>query len=399
MITTAPELSRLAETPDELNKAYDACSDILAQEPARHDIWYFRSQIVAKSAGCVGKLHFAIRDVEQALVSSPDNREYLISLQDHLRRADRAADRLQVLRRLAAFDGEDSVFAAAAAAMEEGRNEKMAVLRWADSHALDEDSVLNPGIWTMAQLRELSAGIQARQFDTLCRSFGAGREMSEYQHIVEEFAKRAGTQLKHVSIQADLASRTHRRPRELLRHANVVPDAPFNFVLVEHGERAIASAGFAFCYADGKVEIVVHQLQGTAGSQQTLAGLRWEHLLLSTIERFAADHDCAAVRIQSAEANTWVQRMHQWLIERGVIADDVPVKALFESGDLTDRAREEWQSWQEEESRHPYFTRYIGFVDPRTMLLRYDKTARRRHYRLCEKNDAGMQYWRKAVRP
>jgi hypothetical protein len=399
MITTSPELSGLAETPDELNKAYDLCTGILAQEPARHDLWYLRSQIVAKNAGCVGKLHFAIRDVEQALVSSPDNREYLISLQDHLRRADRVADRLRVLRRLAGLDGDDSVFAAAAAAVEEERNDKMAVLRWAESHPLDENSVLDPGTWTMDQLAELSAEIPAKQFDTLCRSFVAGRAMSEYQHIVEEFAKRAGIQLKHVSIQADLASRTHRRPRELLRHANVVPDGPFNFVLVEHGEHAIASAGFAFCYADGKVEIVVHQLQGTAGSQQTLGGLRWEHLLLSTIERFAADHDCAAVRIQSAETNSWVQRMHQWLIERGVIAEDVPVKALFEPGDLTDKAREEWQSWQEEESRHPYFTRYIGFVDPRTMLLRYDKTARRRHYRLCEEHDAGMKYWRKAVTP
>jgi hypothetical protein len=399
MIMTAPELSGLAETPDELNKAYDACSGILAQEPARHDLWYLRSQIVAKNAGCVGKLHFAIRDVEQALAASPDNREYLISLQDHLRRADHVADRLQVLRRLAELDGDDSAFAAAAAAVEEERNEKMAVLRWADSHVLEEDSVLNPGTWTMDQLAKLSAGIPAKQYDALCRGFVAGREMSEYQHIVEEFAKRAGTQLKHVSIQADLASRTHRRPRELLRHANVVPDGPFNFVLVEHGEHAIASAGFAFCHADGKVEIMVHQLQGTAGSQQTLGGLRWEHLLLSTIERFAAEHDCAAVRIQSAETNTWVQRMHQWLIERGVIAESIPAKALFEPGDLTDKAREAWQRWQEEESSHPYFTRYIGFVDPRTMLLRYDKTARRRHYRLCEEHDAGVKYWRKAVRP
>jgi hypothetical protein len=399
MITTAPELSRLAETPEELNKAYDLCTGILAQEPARHDIWYLRSQIVAKNAGCVGKLPFAIRDVEQALASSPDNREYLISLQDHLHKADRVADRLQVLRRLADLDGEDSVFAAAAAAVEEERNEKMAVLRWADSHALEEDSALNPGTWTTDQLAELSAGIPAKQFDTLCRSFVSGRPMSEYQHIVEEFAKRAGIQLKHVSIQADLASRMHRRPRELLRHANVVPDGPFNFVLVEHGEHAIASAGFAFCHADGEAEIVVHQLQGTAGSHQTLGGLRWEHLLLSTIERFASDHDCAAVRIQSAETNSWVKRMHQWLIERGVIAEDVPVKALFESGDLTDKARKEWQRWQEEESSHPYFTRYIGFVDPRTMLLRYDKTARRRHYRLCEMHDAGVKYWRKAVRP
>ncbi len=33
------------------------------------------------------------------------------------------------------------------------------------------------------------------------------------------------------------------------------------------------------------------------------------------------------------------------------------------------------------------------------MLLRYDKTARRRHYRLCEEHDAGMKYWRKAVKP
>ncbi len=339
MITTAPELSGLAETPEELNKAYDVCTGILAQEAARHDLWYLRSQIVAKNAGCVGKLHFAIRDVEQALVASPDNRKYLISLQDHLHGADRVTDRPRILRRLAELDGEDSVFAAATAAVEEERNEKMAVLRWAESHPLDEDAALNPGIWTMDQLGELSAGIP--QFHTLCRSFVAGRAMSEYQHIVEEFAKRAGILLKHVSIQADIASRTHRRPRELLRHANVVPDGPFNFVLVEHGEHAIASAGFEFCYADGKVEIVVHQLQGTAGSQQTLGGLRWEHLLLSTIERFAADHDCAAVRIQSAETNTWIQRMHQWLIERGVIAESIPVKALFEPGDvdLTRRAR------------------------------------------------------------
>ncbi len=399
MIVTSLEISRLAETPDELNKAYDVCTGILEQEPARHDIWYLRSKIVAKNAGRVEKLHFAIRDVEQALVYTPDNREYLISLQNYLRRADRAADRVQVLRRLAQIDGEDSAFAAAAAAVEEGRNEKMAALRWVESHPLEEDSALNPGIWTMEQLRELSAGIPGEQFDTLCRSFVSGRSMSEYQHVVEEFAKRAGIQLKHVSIQADLASRTHRRPRELLRHANVAPDGPFNFVLVEHGEHAIASAGFTFCYVEGKAEIVVRQLQGTAGSQLTLGGLRWEHLLLSTIERFAADHDCAAVRIQSAETNTWVQRMHQWLIERGVIAESIPVKALFESGDLTNRAREEWQSWQDEESRHPYFTRYLGFVDPRTMLLRYDKTARRRHYRLCEKHDAGVKYWRKAVKP
>jgi hypothetical protein len=399
MIMTSPELSRLAETPDELNKAYDVCTGILAQDPARHDIWYRRSQIVAKNAGCVGKLHFAIWDVEQALVSSPDNREYLISLQKHLRRADRPVDRLHVLRRLAELDGEDSAFAAAASAAEEGRNEKIAVLRWAESHPLDEDSALNPGIWTLEQLRELSAGIPAEPFDTLCRSFVCGREMSEYRIIVEEFAKRAGAQLKHVRIQADLASLTHRRPRELLRHANVVPDGPFNFVLVEHGEHAIASAGFAFCHADGKAEIVVHQLQGTAGSQQALGGLRWEHLLLSTIERFAADHGCAAVRIQSVETNKWVRRMHRWLIERGAISESVPVKTLFESGALTDKAREAWQSWQEEESRHPYFTRYIGFVDPRTMLLRYDKTARRRHYVPCVDPNAGVKYWRKAVTP
>jgi hypothetical protein len=398
MIATSPELPRLAETPDELNRAYDACTSILAEEPARHDVWHRRSQIVGKNSGCVGKLHFAVADLDQALLLSPDNREYLTDLQDHLRRADRVANRLSVLRRLATLSGDDSVFAVAASVVERGGNEKIALLRWAESHPLDEDSPLYPGAWNMEQLREFSETVSAQQFDALCGPFTRGREMSEYRPILEEFAKRAGTQLKHVSIHADVASRTHRRPRELLRHANVVPDALFNFVLVEHGEHAIASAGFEFDCIGDKVEIIVHQLQGTAGSQEILGGLRWEHLLLSAIESFAADHDCAAVRIQSAETNSWVGRMHRWLIERSVISESIPLRALFESGELIDRAREEWQKWQEEESSHPYFTRYIGFVDPRTMLLRYDKTARRRHYRRCEEAESEMKYWRKAVK-
>jgi hypothetical protein len=91
--------------------------------------------------------------------------------------------------------------------------------------------------------------------------------------------------------------------------------------------------------------------------------------------------------------------MHRWLLERDVLAESAPVRALFESGDLADRARQEWQRWQEEESSHPYFTRYIGFVDPRTMLLRYDKTARRRHYVPVNDGDGTTMYWRKAVRP
>jgi hypothetical protein len=398
MITTSPELPRLAETPDELDRAYDACTSILTAEPARHDVWHRRSQIVAKNSGCVGKLYFAIADLDQALLLSPDNREYLTDLQEHLRRADRAADRLSVLRGLTTLSGDDSAFAVAASAVERRGNEKIALLRWAESHPLDEDSPLYPGAWTMEQLRELSDEIPAQQFDALCGLFTSGREMSEYRPIVEEFAKRAGTQLNHVSIQADVASRTHRRPRELLRHANVVPDALFNFVLVEDGEHAIASAGFEFDWIGDKVEIVVHQLQGTAGSQHILGGLRWEHLLLSVIESFAADHNCAAIRIQSAETNSWVNRMHQWLIERSVISESVPLQALFESEELIDRAREEWQKWQEEESSHPYFTRYIGFVDPRTMLLRYDKTARRRHYRRCEEPNTETRYWWKAVK-
>ena len=397
MSAGAIHIPELSANPADLDRAYDVCTSILEREPNRAGIWYLRSQIVRRNAGCVEKLWFAVSDLRQALAREPDNRDYLIDLQETLRRLGQTAARLAVLRQLIHLTANHSVFAAVAAAVESGRNEKMAILQWAQSACVELEGPLNPGAWHSDQIKELASGIPQEEFDSLCSAFNAGCAMDEYAAIVNRFTSATAGSCGRLSIHADMASRSHRQPGQLVRHANIVPDAPFHFVLVQDTEHAVASVGFSFCWINGRVEIVVQQLQGTPGSRAALGSARWEHLLLAVLESFAAGRRCSGIRIVSAESNPWLHRMRRWMIARRVITDAVPLNALLESRELAEKARENWRQWWEQESRHPYFTRYIGFVDPQKLLLRYDKTARRRHYVPCEGPEPVARYWRTAV--
>jgi hypothetical protein len=185
---------------------------------------------------------------------------------------------------------------------------------------------------------------------------------------------------------------------------NIVPGGTCHFVLTLDGEHALASIGFVFSQAYGKLELIVRQIQGTRGSQPVLALLRWEEVLLSVLERFGREHGFEAVRVIAAESNPWVHRMHRWMIERGVIQSATPISALFQRGKLFDRAKASWENWWQEESQHPYYTRYLGLLDPRMLLLRYDRAAEKSGYDLCDEawdatgNAQLTQYWRKALR-
>ncbi len=384
---------------EELNREYDMYSRILAGNSLDPDLWYRRSLVVRKNSGCAGKLVFAVADLQQAIALSPNNRDYLASLQDALRRLGRNAERLAVLRQLTELEGKHSIYATIAAAIEGGRNEKMAVLRWAETNPLERGSPLDPGIWSYAQAQDLTCGCPSHRDRQDFRIFVDGRVMSAYDDIIKYYVRTTAGGVGELCIHADIASRIHQRPHELLRHANIAPDCPFHLVLVDRQENALASVGFSFCCTNGNTEITVEQLQGTVGSQPVLGSVRWEHLLLAAIERFAAERRCTAVRIVSSESNIWIQRMYRWMIERAVIPESLPLRALFEDGNLVEKARDAWDRWKEQEAKHPYFTRYIGFVDVGKMLLRYDKTARRRHYRPFKGPDGITQYWRKTITP
>jgi hypothetical protein len=383
---------------DTFNREYDMYSQLLAGDAMNPDFWYQRSRVVQKNSGCVGKLVFAVADLRRALALCPNNKAHLADLQDTLRRLGQNADRLAVLHRLIELEGQHSAYAAIVTAIESGHNEKMAVLRWAENNSLASDSWLDPGVWSYEQVQDqLVCEYSSQQAHQDFGIFLDGRIMNEYADIIKRYVRTTVAGIGELRIQADIVSRIHQRPRQLLRHVNIVPDGPFHFVLIDQRENAVASAGFSFCCTNGNTEITVDQLQGTPGAHEVLGSVRWEHLLLGAIEQFAVERQCAAVRVLSSESNPWVERMHRWMIERDVIPESLSLKSLFGERDLMDRARNEWNQWWDQEAKHPYFTRYIGFVDIGKALLRYDKTARRRHYRPCKGADGAMKYWRKVV--
>jgi hypothetical protein len=211
-------------------------------------------------------------------------------------------------------------------------------------------------------------------------------------------------EVSRLSIQADVTSPGKGRPATAARHLNIVPGGWCHFVLTLDGEHALASIGFVFSRAYGELEIIVRQIQGTKGSHTVLSRLRWEEVLLSVLERFGREHGFEAVRVIAAESNPWVHRMHRWMIERGVIEPTVSLSALFQRGTLFERAKSSWEDWWREESQHPYFTRYLGLLDPRMLRLRYDRAAEKRDYYPCNEafdaagNTQATMYWRKALR-
>jgi hypothetical protein len=399
-------LSRLepATESERQNQEYDMYSEILARGDSNPEHWYRRSRVVEKNAGCLAKLSFAVADLQQALARDPDNCCYLERLQANLRKLGDTEERSLVLRRLADLDGDGSPYQAVLEALLEGRNERLAFLRWMESNGFPQVYARQSGLLHDEDIGELSRGLPAECAGLLRDVFNAGRVLDGYDDLIGLGLRVPTSEVSRLAIHADVTSPGIERPATLARHVNIVPGGSCHFVLTLDEEHALASIGFVFSQAYGSLELIVRQIQGTKGAQPVLSWLRWEEVLLSVLERFGHEHGFEAVRVIAAESNPWVHRMHRWMIERGVIQPTAPIAALFQRGSLFDRAKASWESWWQEESQHPYYTRYLGLLDPRMLLLRYDRAAEKRGYSLCEEafdaagNAQGTKYWRKALR-
>jgi len=399
-------LTRLepATEGERLNQEYDMYSEILARGGSDGEQWYRRSQIVEKNAGCLGKLHFAVADLQQALGRAPQDLLYLDCLQTNLRKLGETHERCLVLHRLASLAGSASPHRAILEALSEGRNERMALLRWIEMNEYSPVFAVESGLLQEDDIEGLSRGLPEHCAALVRDVFNAGIVLNEYHDLIASQARTPSGEVSRIGIHADVTSPGKDRPSTLARHVNIVPGGTCHFVLTLDGEHALASIGFVFSQAYGQFELIVRQIQGTRGSHAVLALLRWEEVLLSVLERFGREHGFEAVRVIAAESNPWVHRMRRWMIERGVIQPAAPVSALFQRGTLFDQAKASWENWWQEESRHPYYTRYLGLLDPRMLRLRYDRAAEKRGYHLCEEaldatgNAQPTKYWRKALR-
>jgi hypothetical protein len=289
-------------------------------------------------------------------------------------------------------------------ALSERRNERLAFLRWMENNELPQGRVMETGLLRNEHIRELCVGLPVQCGEILRDAFNTGRVFGDYRDLIAMGTRTPTGEISRLNIQADVTSPGKDRPAKVARHTNIVPGGWCHFVLTLDDEHALASIGFVFSWAYGDLEIIVRQIQGTKGSQPVLSWLRWEEVLLSVLERFGRESGFEAVRVIAAESNPWVHRMHRWMIERGVIEPAVSLSALFQRGTLFDRARASWENWWREESQHPYFTRYLGLLDPRMLRLRYDKAAEKRGYYPCDEafdatgNTQVTKYWRKALR-
>ncbi len=379
-------------------------SEILARDDSDPEHWYRRSRVIEKNAGCLAKLNFAVADLQQALARDPCNCCYLERLRANLRKLGDTEERCRVLRRLASLDGSESPYKTILEALSDSRNERFAFLRWMENNGFPQLYAGQTGLLQDEDIRELSRGLPAECARLLRDVFNAGRVFDEYDDLIASGLRVPTSEVSRLGIHADVKSPGIERPATLARHVNIVPGGSCHFVLTLDNEHALASIGFVFSRAYGSLELIVRQIQGTKGAQPILSWLRWEEVLLSVLERFGHEHGFEAIRVIAAESNPWVHRMHRWMIERGVIQPAVPLAALFQRGSLFDRAKASWESWWQEESRHPYYTRYLGLLDPRMLRLRYDRAAERRGYSLCEEafdaagNTQEMKYWRKALR-